>query len=76
MSYITFDLDYIFIALIKLSISLVLSFIIAIERELHTHPGGAATHTLVGFGSCLFTLISIHLHPWKFKTPVLPGIVN
>ena len=48
-------------ALIKLSISTGLSLIIAIERELHSHPGGVATHTLVGFGSCLFTLISIHL---------------
>ena len=46
---------------LKLSISCLLSFIIAFERELHSHPGGACTHILVGFGSCLFTLISIHL---------------
>ena len=61
MSYITFQENYIYITLIKLSISSILSFIIAVERELHSHPGGVATHTLVGFGSCLFTLISIHL---------------
>ena len=35
---------------------------IGFERELHTHPGGICTHTLVGFGSCLFTIISVHLN--------------
>jgi len=34
---------------------------IGFERECHTHPGGVCTHTLVGFGSCLFTLVSVHL---------------
>ena len=61
MNYINFNLDYILIASIKLSLSIIFSFIIAIERELHTHPGGVCTHILVGFGSCLFTLTSIHL---------------
>lgn len=61
MGYIKFNIDYIYISLIKLSLSMLFSFIIAFERELHTHPGGACTHILVGFGSCLFTLISIHL---------------
>ena len=59
--YIDFNIDYIFIALLKLSLSTICSFIIAVERELHTHPGGVCTHVLVGFGSCLFTLTSIHL---------------
>ena len=55
------DLNYLGIITIKLSLSTLFSFIIAFERELHTHPGGACTHILVGFGACLFTLISIHL---------------
>ena len=59
--YIAFELKYIFIACIKLGLSVILSFIISIERELHSHPGGACTHILVGLGSCLFTMISIHL---------------
>lgn len=48
-------------AIIKLSLSTLFSFIISFERELHTHPGGVCTHTLVGFGSCLFTMVSINL---------------
>lgn len=48
-------------AFIKLLLSMCMSFIISFERELHTHPGGMCTHTLVGFGSCLFTMISVHL---------------
>ena len=61
VNYIFFSLKYIIIASIKLGLSLLFSFIISIERELHTHPGGMCTHTLVGFGSCLFTMISVHL---------------
>ena len=53
--------SFIIISLIKLGLSTLLSFIISFERELHSHPGGICTHTLVGFGSCLFTLISVHL---------------
>lgn len=60
-TYITFSLRYIIIAFIKLGISLFLSIIISIERELHSHPGGICTHALVGIGSCLFTMISVHL---------------
>jgi putative Mg2+ transporter-C (MgtC) family protein len=59
--YISFDISYVFMSLIKLSLSLLFSFIIGFERELHTHPGGICTHTLVGLGSCLFTMISVHL---------------
>ena len=44
-----------------MSLSVIFSFIISIEREWHTHPGGICTHTLVGLGSCLFTMISVHL---------------
>ena len=55
------NLNYFISALIKLSMSTVLSFVISIEREMHSHPGGICTHTLVGFGSCLFTMTSVHL---------------
>ena len=60
--YITFHIEYIISSIIKLSLSVVFSFIISIERELHTHPGGICTHTLVGLGSCLFTMISVHMN--------------
>ena len=45
----------------KLFLSTIFSFIIGFEREFHTHPGGICTHTLVGYGSCLFTMISLHI---------------
>ena len=43
--------QYIIVAFIKLGLSVIFSIIISIERELHSHPGGACTHTLVGLGS-------------------------
>jgi len=58
---ISFNIFYFYNAILKLLISMGMSFIISVERELHTHPGGICTHTLVGFGSCLFTMISVNL---------------
>lgn len=55
------NVTYIYMAFIKLLLSTGMSFIISFERELHTHPGGICTHTLVGYGACLFTMISVHL---------------
>ena len=52
---------YLLNATFKLLLSSTMSFIIGFERELHTHPGGICTHTLVGYGSCLFTMISVNL---------------
>lgn len=59
--YISFSMKYIILGCIKLGLSLLFSIIISIERELHSHPGGVCTHTLVGLGSCLFTMTSVHL---------------
>jgi putative Mg2+ transporter-C (MgtC) family protein len=61
VNYITFSFRYIITALLKLGLSLIFSLILSIERELHSHPGGMRTHTLVGIGSCLFTMISVNL---------------
>jgi len=60
-NYISFSMKYIIIGCIKLGLSLLLSLVISIERELHSHPGGMCTHALVGIGSCLFTMISVNL---------------
>ena len=61
-TYVTFNFLYFITALFKLLLLILFSFIIGFERELHTHPGGVCTHTLVGLGSCLFTMISVHLN--------------
>ena len=65
---LTFTLKYIVNSIVKLSLSVLCSTIISIERELHTHPGGIATHNLVGLGSCLFTMISVYLRD-KYESP-------
>ena len=57
---ISTSIQFIYTALIRLGLSVLFSFVISVEREMHTHPGGICTHTLVGLGSCLFTMISVH----------------
>lgn len=66
--YIAVNTDYLFNAFFKLLLSSAMSFLIGFERELHTHPGGIFTHTLVGYGSCLFTMISVNLRN-KYPSP-------
>mgnify|MGYP001156740312 CR=1 FL=1 len=61
IQYLSFNSEYFIISFIKSSLSVLFSFIIGFERELHSHPGGICTHTLVGLGSCLFTMISVNL---------------
>ena len=58
---INFDFFLLLMSLLKASLSILFSFILGFERELHSHPGGICTHTLVGLGSCLFTMISVNL---------------
>lgn len=71
-------------ALIRLGISLLLGAGIGVERELHNHPAGLRTFTLVCLGSCLAMIISIFicqqnmdLHngdPGRIAAQVLTGI--
>lgn len=44
--------------------------IIGMERQLRRKPAGVRTHALVGLGSCLFTLVSIHGFPLRGEVPV------
>ena len=41
-----------------LTVALVLSSLIGLEREIHNKSAGLRTHTLVGLGSALFMLVS------------------
>ena len=59
--YMVFNLNYLLKMIIKLLLSTGFSFIIGLEREMHSHPGGICTHILVGYGSCLFTMVSVNL---------------
>jgi putative Mg2+ transporter-C (MgtC) family protein len=60
-NYLSFNFNYFINSIIKASLSVLFSFVLGFERELHSHPGGICTHTLVGLGSCLFTMISVNL---------------
>lgn len=53
------NVDFLIDSSIKLFSVSFLSFIVGIEREFHSHPGGVITYMLVDLGSCLFTMISI-----------------
>ncbi len=59
---LSFSFTLVKIAFIKLGITTLLCFLISVEREFfHMHPGGIASHTLIGAGSCLFTMASVYL---------------
>ena len=49
--------------LIAIVLSIVLGFILGLEREITNKFAGLRTHMLVCIGSCIFTLLSIHAFP-------------
>jgi len=55
-----------------------LSMIIGLDRERRDQPAGLRTHMLVGVGSCLFTILSIHAFadgdPGRVASQILPGM--
>ena len=79
---LTFDIWFLLDATIKLSLTVGLCFIMSLEREWHSHPGGVTTHILVGIGSCLFTMISINYNekngttgdPMRVAAQIVSGI--
>jgi putative Mg2+ transporter-C (MgtC) family protein len=73
-------------ACMELSIALVLSALIGLEREVNAKSAGLRTHTLVGTGTALFMLVSkfgfddlmnvsaISLDPSRVAAQVVSGI--
>ena len=51
-------LDY----FISLVVAITLGFALGLERELTNKNAGLRTHIFVCLGSCIFTLLSIHLN--------------
>ncbi len=47
--------------LIRLSLTLVLSGLIGLERQIHRRSAGLRTHILVALGSCLIMLTSLYV---------------
>lgn len=63
--------------LVGLGISIVLGFIIGLERESRGKDAGISTHILVIGGSMLFTLISAMVDPAstsRIASQIIPGI--
>jgi putative Mg2+ transporter-C (MgtC) family protein len=56
MEYLTED---VMTSITRLSLIVLLSGLVGIEREMKNHPAGLRTHILVGVGSCLLMLVSL-----------------
>ena len=66
---------------IRLAMGLVLGAIIGFERELQRQPAGFRTHSLVSFGSALFTVVSGYgfgggdnIDPTRIAAQIVSGI--
>jgi putative Mg2+ transporter-C (MgtC) family protein len=66
---------------IRLALGLVLGAVIGFERELQRQPAGFRTHSLVSFGSALFTVVSGYgfgggeaIDPTRIAAQIVSGI--
>lgn len=59
---------------LRLFLSVLLSGLIGLERQVHRRSAGLRTHILVGLGSCLIMLTSLYVFDiYKEKVPLDPG---
>ena len=59
--------------IIRLVLSLVLSGLIGLERQMHRRTAGLRTHILVSLGSCLIMLTSLYIFAiYKNEVPLDP----
>jgi putative Mg2+ transporter-C (MgtC) family protein len=66
---------------IRLAVGLILGAVIGFERELQRQPAGFRTHSLVSFGSALFTVVSGYgfgggdnIDPTRIAAQIVSGI--
>lgn len=59
-----------------LLLATVLSMVVGLERDRRHQPAGLRTHMLVGFGSCLFTVLSVHAFPGSDTARIAAQIVT
>jgi len=60
--------------IIRLGLSLILSGLIGLERQIHRRTAGLRTHILVSLGSCLIMLTSLYVFDiYKNEVPLDPG---
>ena len=61
--------------LIRITLALLASALVGLEREKTKHPAGLRTHMLVCMGAALITLTSIEIFPQN-PAPIVAGIVT
>lgn len=60
--------------IIRLTLSVVLSGLVGLERQIHRRTAGLRTHILVCLGSCLIMLTSLYVFDiYKDKVPLDPA---
>lgn len=59
----------------RLVLGFVLSGLVGIEREVSLKPAGLRTHILVGLGSTLLTIMSLHAFPGSDPSRIAASIV-
>ena len=60
--------------IIRLVLSLILSGLIGLERQMHRRTAGLRTHILVSLGSCLIMLTSLYIFAiYKNEVPLDPA---
>jgi len=60
--------------IIRLLLSLILSGLIGLERQMHRRTAGLRTHILVSLGSCLIMLTSLYIFDiYKNEVPLDPA---
>lgn len=61
---------------LQLLLATFLSMVVGLERERRQQPAGLRTHMLVGFGACLFTIVSFYAFPGSDTARVAAQIVS
>lgn len=61
---------------LELILATFLSMLVGLERDRRGQPAGLRTHMLVGFGACLFTILSIHAFPGSDTSRVAAQVVT
>lgn len=59
----------------RLILGFILSGLVGLEREVSLKPAGLRTHILVGLGSTLLTILSLHAFPGSEPSRVAASIV-
>lgn len=70
------SIEYQLVTSLQLLLATFLSMLVGLERDRRHQPAGLRTHMLVGFGACLFTILSFHAFPGADPSRVAAQIVT